>query len=283
MSIITEHECGYAEDTGVWTVDLSPFTRLQSFAWRGMGSWEPFLAIGRHLKHHGKKLKSLTLDLIDIPTYTIRSSLGIDFADLLLQGLGCDGAINFASLKQLSLSMLPFDMHQEEIFSALNMVNLRALQLWNCPHTLELMAAIVASGRTMALTQLEIVIDAMNHHKQNAQRLLCDQTVASFLESFHGLQDLYLSLPGPNQWSTLVQAMQAHEPTLRRLVTHQTVEDDQIGRDDDIEMWGDDLAFLHRFKAMEAVGLCIDAQELVRLLLLVASHAVPDDQTRAGS
>jgi hypothetical protein len=78
---------------------------------------------------------------------------------------------------------------------AFNISRLNSLKLWNCPHSLDLLKAIVSSGRTLMLRSFEPVIDSGHDEVE-----IHADTITGFLEAFKGLEDLFLMFAEPIRW-----------------------------------------------------------------------------------
>ena len=87
--------------------------------------------------------------------------------------------------------------------------------------------------------------------------------VAQVSQGFQGLEDLYLMLPKPIAWDTILSGILKHRTTLRRLVTHDLV--DNCG---DFDFDGNLSAkagfrTLYQLVPVSCLGTCIDRKSVV--------------------
>ena len=72
---------------------------------------------------------------------------------------------------------------------ALNVIGFNSLKLWNCPHSLNFLEAIVSEGRTPKLRLFELIID-LDYDKAEIHV----DPITGFLKVFRGLKNLFLIL-----------------------------------------------------------------------------------------
>jgi alpha-L-rhamnosidase len=80
---------------------------------------------------------------------------------------------------------------ENELVHAFNIINLRTLQLRNCPSSLELFGSIINRDITVKLKSFELAIDFDNVHHYGASKEMYTEVVFRFLASFQGLEDLF--------------------------------------------------------------------------------------------
>jgi hypothetical protein len=195
-----------------------------------------FKSLSEFIRDHGKNLQSLTLDLSDWRETKLGwhdtlkwESPGAGpppqnfLADkVLFVWPGRPKAV-LPTLRDLSLSAVSFETVTVEYIQSLNVAELRSLKLWNCPGSIDFLEAINEAGVALKLESFEFVLNLSDEEVVMRPYYRATTVLATFLESFSGLKDLYLMLTDPVEWETIVEAISHHVLTLRRLVTHQLV------------------------------------------------------------
>lgn len=129
--------------------------------------------------------------------------------------------ILFQSLETLRLTGVAFSPFENEFSYCLNMMNLSTLQLRNCPASLELLEALLNSGITLKLKSFELAIDWDCLHYYGDFNTAQAKVIFRFLESFEGLEDLFLLLTTTINWYLIGNSIANHQSTLKRLVVHE--------------------------------------------------------------
>ena len=206
LSLITDRSYGTNIETQDF-VELAELTELQSFAWRRLSKFAFCQSIASFISTNGEQLKSLVLDLIDWTTPGEICFLGVGHSrtnPTMVQENHLAGkhlSIQkgekkemLPSLEHLSLSAVSFKSFKVELNPTLCMNKLRTLKLRNCPHSIGLLEVLSGSDRSTVLRSFELLIDEFCMRMEGRRMDPCDDAVARFLKSFHGLEDIFLSL-----------------------------------------------------------------------------------------
>jgi hypothetical protein len=277
LSLITDGGCN-ADLLGV--LDLTEFSRIQSFTWRGLNRGDDFWSLGKFVNANAKGIKTLSLDLVDWEKaentwYDFqRAMLGgfpdhpdNFFARKVLEVQRGEENILFQSLNSLLLSAVSFELAEPEMMYAFNMCNLSTLRLWNCPSCLILLEDLIGMAKNIRLKSFELVIDptCLASHTELGEREEGD-IVARFLNAFHGLEDLSLMLTLPVNWDVIFKGILNHVSTLRRLTIHNRdfhLEDFSC-KDGSIP-WSDQKGILFKDPRLSYIGTSGSPSQLVGL------------------
>lgn len=237
----------YCSESKTVTLDLTTFHRLKEFSWRGISTLENLHGLLNVLQTNSKHLERLELGF---------GGRGAEFELIWTQN-----GLVFPSLQILSLSHVYFTAIAPEITSALNISGLRSVSLNHCPAIQELLRAIIRSGQQVRFTSLELAIRC-----KGAEDLETVDLLATFLQSFGGLVDLYLLLSnGPQIDSGFWRSVLHHRHTLRRLAYHETNLRPPFDRTvlpweaADASALADNQVELQ----LEALGICCSSSQLV--------------------
>lgn len=232
ISLLTDGGC----PTFVDYFDLRSFTNIQSLSWKGLIRGDHFDCLTGFIKNQAgaQKLRSLTLDLIrwtraERGWYVHqRNTLGGSpprpdnfFATNILGIQPNLENVLFESLETLLLTGVAFSPFENEFAHAFNMMNLSTLQLRNCPASLELLGTLLNQGVTLKLKSFELAIDRDCLHHYGDFNEVDTEVIFRFLDSFQGLEDLFLLLTQPLEWYFIANSIVNHQSTLKRLVVHE--------------------------------------------------------------
>ncbi|PYH94049.1 hypothetical protein BO71DRAFT_380277 [Aspergillus ellipticus CBS 707.79] len=309
IALITDSDCKVNRNTSS-SIDLVQFSKLESLSWKGLKHYNDFESVRAFISAHGAQLKTLCLDLIGwdsavlawrrgflrnspqdtgLPdNFFARSVLCLQHGKLIRP---------FPALKCLTLTQVSFHPMQAEMVNALNVEGLRALQLSNCPGIFSWLRQVLRSGTPLNLKSLELVFnpELANQIIDEAFDNVTD-TVTKFLQSFQGLEDLYLMLPQQTDWQAMSEGIAHHSSTLKRLVTHHLDRTEWLGSTDgDLLLKTAELQSPIRSTSLQFYGVSVSTQKLathqdtfndcvilspnVKLLHLRASGSEMSEQT----
>jgi hypothetical protein len=212
LTLITNHECWCRGWSGANVIDPRQFGALRSLEWRGITRLE---TIRCFLKDGNDRIEKLVLDFVD-PYDTLFATLEKVMSKVK----------PLQALSHLSLSAIWLDYRESETF---NLKGLRILTLVNCPETLDWLEWVTELDIIMDLETFELVFNPAYccSRSDDGDYLLTQHVriVGDFIGQISGLKDLYLMLPEPTDWSTILDKVRC-SGSLRRVVTH------QLGRDE---------------------------------------------------
>ncbi|RDK45974.1 hypothetical protein M752DRAFT_95616 [Aspergillus phoenicis ATCC 13157] len=235
ISLLTDGDCIVTRiKYAPCAINLAQLSKLQHLSWRGLKRYVDFESVRQFIAAHGAQLKTLHLDLIGWDTARLawrqvfrrtadkHAILPQNFFAQCVLGLPLEekSYTLLTALQRLTLSQVSFSPMEVQLTGALNVGQLQALQLINCPGTFRFLRQIVHSGMPLKLKLLELTFnpEKLNQITDESQDNITE-TVKAFLEAFSGLIDLYLMLPTVS-WDGMCQSMLHHKSTLRRLITH---------------------------------------------------------------
>ena len=144
-------------------VDLTHFSEIQSFTWRGINRGEDFQSLGNFFKANSKNITTLNLDLVnwieaERTWYNFERALhggfrpcpDNSFATKVL-GIQGKGNVFFQSLESLSLSAVSCTSVGSKMIQVFNFSNLRTLKLRNCSSSLTLLEEFVKMAQAPRL------------------------------------------------------------------------------------------------------------------------------------
>lgn len=184
---------------------------------------EDFKALTNILQGNSEHLEELELDLLDwvgaheeLSNGRAKQRRNLFAQDVLRLEAG-QRRVLFPCLRRLSLSAVSFHRSIEDMASAFNFEQLRTLKLQNCPGTNALLEMLVDSNQTIRLTFLELVVRNLYPEHSTSTPAVC-----RFLQTFHGLKDLFMLFDVPESVTeTYWDAVLHHKSTLRRIVYHE--------------------------------------------------------------
>jgi len=235
ISLLTDGGC-CPTSAYVEYLDFKSVTSIQSLSWKGLSKGDHFDCLASFIKNRAgaRRLRSLALDLVEWTRAESgwyahqRATLGGSpprpdnfFATSILGIQPDQDSVLFQSLETLLLTGVAFSPFENELGHSFNMMNLSTLQLRNCPASLELLETLLEQGITLKLKSFELAIDwDCLHHYQDFDEARTE-VIFRFLDSFQGLEDLFLLLTQPLEWYLIVNSIGNHRSTLKRLVVHE--------------------------------------------------------------
>ncbi len=222
LSLTTDFGCSREKEE--CKVALSSLGQLQNLCWRAPNA-DHVKTLFDVLKRNSERLQKLELDFVDWPT--LRERLG------LLGGNQDDGPQNacasfvfgltrqppqliFQAIRELSLTQVPL---VAEMAHVINFGTLRSLTMRRCPSWDRFLAhvteRVTESGLLIQLKTLEIYA---------CDDVTCELgygTIGDFLDTFDGLEELFISHAGPKKTRRLWNHVIRHQATLTKFVHHQ--------------------------------------------------------------
>ena len=212
---------------------------IRSLSWKGLSRAHEFDSVRDCIEINGQGIETLVLDLVP-PTRFLsscrkaesayydgrrrreqRDDLPVNFfATDVLRVFPGEKRVVLPHLSVLSLSKVSFQAAAKEMQHALNITHLSSLKLQNCGYSLALLDTIVGGNHKMRLRSFELVIDKKANTFQGARKKRHDVSISAFLDSFRGLEDLYLMITDPIDWGLISKSISNHTSTLDRLITH---------------------------------------------------------------
>lgn len=266
LALITDFSCERRGD-GTNEFDLSTFITLRTLSWIGLRSGDDFDTLVECLENNATHLRNLTLDLIDWE----ETELGMFDEDELDDEINLFAdrvttpRLRFPALERLSLSEVSFRTAAGTFASTFNFSQLKALRLWNCPGTVELLRNLTDLHRELPLVSLELVVD-IRHADEPIER-----AVSRVLQTFSDLRDLFLSLYVWD-WAPIIDVIMNGLRSLKRLVLHgRGVDADresewfEEGADRCLE-WNDQLSLLFVSAECDVIGIANPPSFMVSLV-----------------
>lgn len=229
LSLITGtyHEWLY-DEFPLEIVVLTNFPQLRIFSWKGLQLTEELESLRGFFASNYKILEELELDFIEWGQVKINGQFTagdqwgpVSFTDLILPHRSRENVNRFISLKSLALSGFGFEITTRKITQAFNIGHLQSLKLHHCEGILTFLSTIVGAGLVLRLKSLELIIDDEAFEQDGVLR----SPLISFLQSFQGLEDLYIMLRSEiptHHWSSCYwHSILHHSSTLRRLIYHE--------------------------------------------------------------
>ena len=244
LSLITDSDCKVNKDASC-SLNLVQLSKLRYLSWKGLKRYGDFESVRGLIAAHGAQLKTLDLDLIGWDSARLAWTHGFRqkstpnarlpenfFAQCVLGVQHEELRTSLPALQHLALSQVSFSPMEIEWVDRLNVGNLHALQLTNCPGTFRFLRQIIRSGVLLKLKLLELTFNPehLNQITDESQDNIAE-TVKTFLKAFSGLTDLYLMLPSI-AWGSLHESIPHHSPTLKRLITHSLERTEYSGYED---------------------------------------------------
>lgn len=206
-------------------MDLSSLGQLQSLCWKApsIGHLE---TLSDAIKGNSERLQKLELDFVDWQRvrnldfpYTEEEDDAQYFCAVdvfgLTTGMQPPQPI-FPTIRELSLTQVPV---VAEMARAINFDTLTSLTLRRCPGWDKLLASVTELGLPIRLRKLEI------YDCNNAPGGWGHETLGDFVGAFDGLEELFITEPGPEYTLELWDRVTRHQATLRKFVYHQRMVD----------------------------------------------------------
>lgn len=193
---------------------------MKGISWIGLRTKADFVALGRALRKNQDHLEVLELDFIDWSLVEYHwDDLDQDaekFFSHVLRVQPRSTELRYPALVQLSLSGIDLTLYSEGVAYAMNATCLRSITLRGCPGWEVFLQHLVMASSEVCIRSLEIyhTVDAQGFDGEE------EHILATCLESIHGLEDLYLSLPGSTATRTVWGAAARHAITLQRFAYH---------------------------------------------------------------
>lgn len=225
LRLITDGVCSRRAPRAYDSPALSEFPRLKRLSLVGLSSHEELNALIDTLQRLSHQLVEFELDL-ERCRYPKLSSEWDSIHSLFLSrvmNLRQLRASTFASLQSLSLSSLSFNTNSfgptpmpGHIARTFNLPNLHSLKMRDCDGWELLLEFLTFPSSTppIVLRSLEI------WDRPTPEEFSKTGILKSFLESFRGLEDLFILTP-PAPVYAIWSALAHHKNTLRRFVHHQ--------------------------------------------------------------
>jgi hypothetical protein len=177
----------------------------------------------------------------------------------------------FPMIRELALSQVPL---VAEMARAINFDTLRSLTLRMCPGTDDFLANVTGLGLSIRLKKFEVC------DRDHESPGLSHENLEDFIGAFDGLEELFVTEPGPENALGFWKQVTCHQATLKKFAHHQmTVEPDEqfprFERPRDLPDLGLLPRELRRLKEdpsqsplatldLEFLGLCCVPERLVR-------------------
>lgn len=241
LRLVTDGSCPQTNDADI-ELALSSFPSLKRLSWIGLSSYHEIKALAAVLERTSHQLVELDLDLIYHRDLQESGEVVEDNALFAKEILGVPEKRirKFTALRVLSLSAVSFvstgvkasdssdsldssdytvfysRMMQaaEEISSVFDFSAIRSLKLRFCPGWEELLELLTESPLPIRLTSLEIQSTISDECREA-------HVIMPFLESFEGLETLFLYTSSTSDTLDIWQSALRHKATLRRFVHHQ--------------------------------------------------------------
>lgn len=201
LSLITDCTCSASE---LDSADgLSGLTKLKRLCWRAPGC--DFVDNLRDMiKTNAENLEYIELDLVNWGRF--KQSIG--FWQWIFP------LVAYPALQTLCLTEVALS---KKTIRALDFGTLRTLKLRNCKGWDILLEKAVQLRRPVRLRTLEILEGSGMDSFDSLY------TISRFLDTFDGLEELYVSVAGPEDVADLWDGVIAHRATLKRFVHHQRI------------------------------------------------------------
>jgi hypothetical protein len=234
LSLTTSYDCTGHDNCAFSrhrksAIDLGTLRELRSFCWKAPRG-EDLDTLSLAIRNNRRHLSSLELDFVDWEGLKLRRTRGFDmvsngemrggscmFSNKILRLTSVPDAPWFGQLQALSLSGVPVGA---DLAGAIDFRKIRSLSLRKCLGWHLLLARIMDEKTEVRLQTLEI-----QDRPHESLILARKQALARFLDSFRGLERLFVSLVGPPSshgidfWAHVV----GHRETLRRYVQHERI------------------------------------------------------------
>jgi hypothetical protein len=214
LSLIFWDDCYESDIDG-----LPKLTELRSLSWKGIEPDDQRKVLQMVLEANSKHLENLDLG-------TISPDVPLRIKHLFVH----DNTIKYYSLKNLCLSYISLGSGYKFLTSALRLNQLQSLKLRNCERTPQLLKSLASSNQDLKLKSFEMVYDNGILDKRNE----ISGPLILFLESFEGLEELYISMKTVvTPMMLFLKSILHHKQTLKRLVHHEREEENREDDDDE--------------------------------------------------
>ncbi|KAL9115758.1 MAG: hypothetical protein Q9227_000126 [Pyrenula ochraceoflavens] len=281
VTLITDATCLKHDRIRSWP-NFGQLSRVSMLSWKGIGRWKELEALKNCIINSRKQLKSLTLDFID--QNMVHAIYSRDFPrqtdpenDILPStALGLNTVLKIEDrleLESLALSSLPFHIFQWEFANMFTLSKLRHLKLSTCPSSLGVLQsithAITKPENRLNLQSFEIkIIDESFEASPSSEEQGPKLIVAKFLATCGRLEDLFISLPGVDDWDSIFKAILNYQNSVKRLVFDAVA---GIEHQDHRLMfpipWSSSLDEVFQLHWLQAIGLSWNIDDLEDYLL----------------
>lgn len=225
LSLITDGCCRARYFKSEYKVNLSAFCWLRSLTWKAPDAYSLdalFTAIQSNAAH----LQKLELDFVDWPELWCELFDAMDYNANAAQtyfAVGVFGTISrspsifLPEIRTLVLSQVPVVAWMAQM---INFGSLAKLTLRRCPGWETLLDRIVEIESPIKLTSLEI-------QETDETSWWTSLTLLNFIGAFQGLEELFISRPGPDACPELWDCIACRHTTLKRLVQQQNAVTDK--------------------------------------------------------
>lgn len=210
------------------------FRNLKRFSWKGLRSARDLRLLCGILRTNLERLEELCLDFIDEnvvrkiweekarwSVLDVEDQASDFFPGHVLPHEEAGSIQPLSSLNSLFLSACRIQGPTELLIPALNIEHLQSLKLHKCPGILDLFSAVVDSAIVLKLKYLEII----SYDPPAPGDIISLETgLCQFLESFDGLEDMYIMIYPQELNIGCWEAIAHHKSTLKRLIWHETSE-----------------------------------------------------------
>ncbi|KAF4957892.1 hypothetical protein FGADI_2721 [Fusarium gaditjirri] len=260
LSFVTDPFCSrFNRWSRTSDIDLSAFHNLRRISWKApMGCH--FDDVARLVKTNADQLEELELELQGwSPDRESRESTVIHHEDnpevwdkipastmLARKMFGLEsitseaaGRTHFPKLQRLKLTRVPLrddNTGAQVAASSINLDTLRHLSLRMCAYWMPFLSNMMEWQTPLQLKTLEILDFYLNTPDETATSKVA--TVSEFIDSFKGLEEIFVSICGPTPSLQFWEHIAGHASTLRRFVYHQRITDQdeelmnsRLGRD----------------------------------------------------
>ncbi|CAH0046306.1 unnamed protein product [Clonostachys solani] len=219
-------------------ISVSAFRSLQRLRWRAPNGRQ-VNALSEAIENNASHLKELEIDFARWKT--LESSIQYPYGGLgggisrKVFGVGSQGLLTactqlagipsppqgiiFKEIRSLSLTEVPLTA---DLARAINFQTLESLKLRTCPDWFDFLDAIVEDKVELNLKAFELTDDLGEYQKtQDGYYDACVASMAAFLASFKGLEQLHLAAFGPRDTAAAWQGYaRDHGESLKSLVFH---------------------------------------------------------------
>ncbi|KAH7071147.1 hypothetical protein BKA63DRAFT_67729 [Paraphoma chrysanthemicola] len=218
LVLVTNGACAYNYDQR-YAIDISAFLCLRKLSWSGIRSVGDMNALKVSLKHVAHQLVKLELDFMNKNEMKNTLSLDADeldnfFSHHILELPDVSTTRMFPAVRVLSFSNIPFGSNAQIIADAFAWGSLNSLTLRFCDGWENFLLCGSVSSCPIGIKSLKL-------QSTLGEEIDADVTIATFLGSFQGLEELFLSHGSPASTLVIWNALVHHQATLTTFVHHQ--------------------------------------------------------------
>lgn len=216
------HTDGECPKVGFGTGDyeLGAFRNLRTLSWKGLRIWDRKQDLQAVLDANSDHLENLEIEVADCDKL-IEEGGGhwypndLDYRDFW-DRLHIHDAVPtfFQSLTKLSLSYITFELVDTSLAKSFNVTNLQSLTIRHCRCAPVFLETLTTVEGGLKLRYFELCMDDAPSWE------FSERPIQDLLESFGGLQDLYLVVNVGGGFSSYLDAISEHSDSLERLLWH---------------------------------------------------------------